>query len=70
MSSLIFLPFLASSGLAAALSPPPSFAYFGRFSFFFYSAMSPPSGLNDRVPQSSPRHALILTEGLGRVATF
>src|SRR5947209_1868441 len=63
MSSLIFLPFFAISGLADAPSPPPSLGLVGRVSFFFCSAMSGPSiGLarasRDR---SLPRHAFILT---------
>src|SRR6266478_8909737 len=41
MSSLIFLPFLAISGLADAPSPPPSLGLVGRVSFFFCSAMWP-----------------------------
>src|SRR6185503_2912308 len=63
MSSLIFLPFLASSGLAAAPSPPPSDGFVGRVSFFFCSAMRPSigarDGVHDRPVTSSP---LILTE--------
>src|SRR5438046_1850070 len=45
MSSLIFLPFLAISGLADAPSPPPSLGLVGRVSFFFCSAMWPLHGL-------------------------
>src|SRR5438552_18921650 len=41
MSSLIFLPFFAISGLADAPSPPPSLGLVGRVSFFFCSAMWP-----------------------------
>src|SRR2546425_6352773 len=44
MSSLIFLPFLASSGFAAPPSPPPSEGFVGRVSFLFCSAMSPSIG--------------------------
>src|SRR5262245_13692130 len=44
MSSLIFLPFLASSGLPAAPSPPPSAGFVGRVSFLFCSAMLPSIG--------------------------
>src|SRR5437899_1679548 len=43
MSSLIFLPFLASSGLGAAPSPP-SAGLVGLTSFFFCSAISPSMG--------------------------
>src|SRR5688572_31614240 len=63
MSSLIFLPFLASSGLAAAPSPPPSDGFVGRVSFFFCSAMRPSIGARDGVhdrPVTSP--LTILTE--------
>src|SRR5712692_8895370 len=44
MSSLIFLPFLASSGFAAPPSLPPSAGFVGRVSFRFCSAMSPSIG--------------------------
>ena len=43
MSSLIYLPFLASSGLGAAPSPP-SAGFAGLTSFFFCSAISPSMG--------------------------
>src|SRR5437870_9795751 len=42
MSSLIFLPFLASSGLPAAPSPP-SAGLVGRVSFFFCCSAIAPS---------------------------
>src|SRR5262245_57503195 len=45
MSSLIFLPFLASSGLALPPSPPPSAGFVGRVSFLFCSAILPSIGL-------------------------
>src|SRR3989454_10862964 len=63
MSSLIFLPFFAISGLAAPPSPPPSFGLVGRVSFFFCSAIVAPPWAPNRVAcRSSPRHAFILTE--------
>src|SRR5262245_48380731 len=40
MSSLIFLPFLASSGLPAAPPSPPSEGLVGLVSFFFCSAIA------------------------------
>src|SRR2546426_10842840 len=43
MSSLIFFPFLASSGFALPPSPP-SDGFVGRVSFFFCSAISPSIG--------------------------
>src|SRR5262249_22816641 len=57
MSSLIFLPFLASSGLPAAPSPPPSAGFVGRVSFLFCSAMLPSIGartVSRRVSKALP----------------
>ena len=56
MSSLIFLPFLASSGLPAAPSPPYA-GFVGRVSFFFCcSAMVPSLGTSTVGRRAGTRH--------------